>query len=374
MKLRTHFFRLSYRFLLRPILFLFHPEKVHALMTSFGALLGRFRLTRAFTRSCFSYQNPVLTQTLHGISFKNPVGLSAGFDKEADLVAILPEVGFGFMEVGSITLHPYKGNVHPWLTRLKKSKAILVNYGLKSEGVEKVLDRFQKRKQPNFPYALSIAKTNCKETNSIEKGVEDYKGCLKRMREENAGAFYVLNISCPNTFGGEPFTEKDSLRTLLQSLELQKMSQPVFVKMPINLPWEKFQELLEVTVDSGASGVVIGNLNKNRKDPAIKDEIPETLGGNVSGKPTWQLSNELISKTYEHYGQKLTIIGVGGIFSAEDAYEKIQRGASLVALVTGMIYQGPQLVSEINQGLVKFLKRDGYARLSDAIGTFSSSK
>ena len=140
--------------------------------------------------------------------------------------------------------------------------------------------------------------------------------------------------------------------------------------MPINLPWKEFKPLCEVALKYKVDGVIIGNLNKNRQDPAIIDEIPKSVQGSISGKPTEKLSNELISKTYREYKKKLIIIGAGGIFSAEDAYEKIKRGSTLVQLITGMIYQGPQLIGEINRGLVKLLEKDGYKNISQAVGAY----
>ena len=153
-----------------------------------------------------------------------------------------------------------------------------------------------------------------------------------------------------------------------------KPKKPVFLKMPINLPWVKFKALLDLAIKYKVAGVIIGNLNKNRQDPVIKDAIPSYIKGSVSGLPTQKLSNELIAKTYKTYGQKLVIIGVGGIFSAADAYAKIQRGATLVQLITGMIYEGPQLIGDINRGLVSLLHHDGYTHLSQAIGSYHHSR
>lgn len=360
----------AYRLGLKPMLFRFDPEMVHDQFIKYGEWLGRRGWARTAVARLFSYDHLKLKQTIAGMTFTNPVGLSAGFDKDGRLVNILPAVGFGYSQVGTVTKQAYGGNPRPRLYRLPKSGGIVVNSGLKNDGVGVIMDRLKRRQSAqHFPISISIGKTNCQETASTAGGVEDYTVGLAVVVASGTGDFYTINISCPNTFGGEPFTNESDLELLLQSL-VKVADKPMFLKMPINLPWPGFKQLLEVAIRYRVAGVVIGNLNKNREDPAIKDVIPAKIKGSVSGKPTWQLSNELISKTYEQYGKDLIIIGVGGIFSAEDAYEKIKRGASLVQLITGMIFQGPQLIGEINSGLVKLLERDGYNNISEVVGAY----
>lgn len=361
--------RVLYRFVLKPILFQFDPESVHLKFVKIGAFLGRHAMTRTLTRWMFRYENDVLRQKVCGIEFANPVGLSAGFDKDADMVRIMPEVGFGFAEIGTVTAEPYAGNPKPRLYRLVKSKALVIYYGLKNLGVKKVLERLRKLRVKGFPVSISVGKTNNAKTAGMEAGIKDYHKCLKACAESGLGDYYTINISCPNTFGGEPFGDPKRLTALLEKFSGLKVKKPVFLKMPINLPWNEFKKLLEIAIKFRVSGVVIGNINKDRKDKAIKDHIPEYMHGGVSGRPTWKLSNELISKTYKTFGKKLVIIGVGGIFSAEDAYEKICRGATLVQLITGMIFVGPQLIGDINRGLVRLMERDGFSNISEAIGS-----
>lgn len=371
MNFATGFIETVYKGVLKPFFFLFDPEFVHDRMTNFGTLLGKSSLTRRLTAILFRHSNEeFLAQKIHNIHFPNPVGLSAGFDKNANLLNILSEVGFGFMEVGSITDKPYEGNPKPRLYRLKKSKALLVYYGLNNIGAEAIIKRIARAKTNNFPQNISIAKTNCEETNSLESGTNDYIDCLKKVQKSNVGDLYTINISCPNTFGGEPFTTPDKLEFLLKRVAQLKLRKPIFIKMPINLTWKEFDGLLKVALKYHVSGVIIGNLNKDHASPAILDQLPAGIKGGISGKPTFKLSNELITKTYKKYGKRLTIIGVGGIFSAQDAYEKIKRGASLVALITGMIYEGPQLIGKINRELVELLKKDGYSNINQAIGAY----
>ncbi len=361
--------RWLYKRVAKPLFFRQDPETVHDRITRAGYLLGRNRLGRILAATIFRYNHPALEQKLWGLDFLNPVGLSAGFDKDARLYSIMESVGFGFSEIGTVTYGAYEGNPKPRLYRLPQSEGLVVNYGLKSNGVRAVI-ALLKTKIRSIPQIISIGRTNSLAITSREAGIADYYHCLKELVEARIGDAYEINISCPNTFGGEPFTNTDDLTSLLQKLYSLPVAKPIFLKMPINLPWGDFRKLLDMAITFGVQAVVIGNLNKDRTDKTIKDTIPDYVKGAVSGKPTWELSNDLISRTYKYCGDKIKIIGVGGIFSAEDAYEKIKRGASLVELITGMIYEGPQLIGEINRGLTQLLVKDGYAHIQDAVGVY----
>ena len=397
-----------YKKVVKPLLFTMDPESVHDAFVSIGRNLGSSTLARTGTRMMFRFDHPSLMQRICGLDFKNPVGLSAGFDKNADLTDIMDDVGFGFMQVGTVTTRPYEGNPKPRAVRLPNSQALVVNYGLKNIGVDRIIekmhatstchsgaegDRIQSEcvdsiartslqndataarinihtQVEKFPVGISIGKTNSPDTIEVDRGVSDYTDCLKKIIDASIGDFYTINISCPNTFGGEPFIVVDRLEKLLRSLYTLRIDKPVFLKMPIHLCWDEFKPLCDMAVSFGVDGLIIGNLRKDRSYPNIKDAISVDQKGGISGKPTWDLSNDLISKTYKHYGDRLVVIGVGGIFSAEDAYEKIKRGASLVQLITGMIYEGPQLIGAINKDLVRLLKQEGYSNISDAVGAY----
>lgn len=367
--MKSQIISFTYKHFIKPVFFQFDPEFVHDSISSVGKFLGKSQIGRDFTKGLFHFSHPSLKQKVAGINFDNPVGLSAGFDKNADLMNIMPSVGFGFMEVGTVTHKPYEGNPKPRLYRLKKSLGLVVYYGLKNIGVEKITGKI-KHYSLKFPVIISVGKTNCSETSEDNAGIADYKDCLKYVSEHNVGDIYDINISCPNTFGGEPFTTAKKLDALLKEIDKLHIKKPIFIKMPISIDWEEFDKMLNVAVKHKVTGVIIGNLNKNHKDINVIDQIPDHIKGGISGKPTWRLSNMLISNTYQKYGDKLIIIGVGGIFSAEDAYEKIKRGATIVQLITGMIYEGPQLIGDINRGLVKLLKRDGFKNVSEAIGSY----
>jgi dihydroorotate dehydrogenase len=361
----------SYKHFLKPVYFKFDPEFVHDRILSLGELLGKFSITRKLTKIVFSYNNTILSQKVSGIKFANPIGLSAGFDKDARLINIIPDVGFAFTEVGSVTYHAYDGNPKPRLYRLKKDKGLVVYYGLKNEGVQVIAENIKRKylKRRDFVLGVSIARTNSKDAAELEKGVQDYANSLKYLVNNNIGEYYTINISCPNTFHGEPFTTPDKLERLLKELKTIKTNKPIFIKMPINLPWKEFDELLKLIVRYNFNGVIIGNLNKDKNSEYITETMPENVKGGVSGKPTQKLSNDLISKTYQKYSRRLDIIGVGGIFDADDAYEKIKLGASLVQIITGMVFNGPQLIGDINKKLAGLLENDGYKNIKEAVGS-----
>ncbi|HMS23926.1 MAG TPA: quinone-dependent dihydroorotate dehydrogenase [Candidatus Saccharibacteria bacterium] len=364
---------LTYKYLAKPILFKFKPDSVHNSLVKFGSRLQKSRTVNYFLRVIWAYKNEtMLSQNILGIKFHNPVGLSAGFDKNFELAKLFKATGFGFMEGGSLTFRECEGNPRPWFHRLPNTKSLVVYAGLANKGVKaiiKTLNNYPSDTFQDFPLNISVAKTNSKETCTDKEAIADYVGSLMILTKANSGDMYTLNISCPNTYGGEPFTTPERLKALLSAVDQLNIRQPVFIKMPAHLPWNEFKELLKVADKHAIAGVTISNLAKDRGQAELMDPLPETLKGNLSGRPTWDLSNDLIRKTYRKYNKRFVIIGVGGIFSAEDAYVKIKLGASLVELITGMIFEGPQLIGQINKGLAKLLEQDGYQTLGEAIGT-----
>lgn len=353
-----------YKWLLKPVFFSLDPETIHDFMVQTGELLAKFTLTRALTKFLFYYSHPSLNQTILKIRFENPLGLAAGFDKDARLINILPAVGFGFEEIGSITANPYPGNPKPRLLRLKKSYSLLVNYGLKSLGAPAIAKKLL-NKSFKFPVGTSIAKTNSPDTVNDETGIKDYVEGFKYF--VNIGDYYTVNISCPNTFGGQPFHNPQKLDKLLKKIDNIKTSKPIFIKFSPDLSTKDVNGIIKVIKSHRVHGFIMGNLTKQRKNSKIKDkQIPEF--GGLSGKVVKDLSDNLIKHLYKKTQGKYIIIGCGGVFTAEDAYKKIKLGASLIQLITGMVYQGPQTISEINRGLVELLKKDGYKNISEAIG------
>ena len=361
---RNNIARFLYQLLLKHIFLNFDPETVHDRMVGLGSILGTNPVTRTLTSLMFSYSNKKLEQDILGIKFKNPMGLAAGFDKNGELTDILPSVGFGFMEIGSITGEPCEGNPKPRLWRLKKSKSLLVWYGLKNSGAE-VLAKKLKSKRFSIPLGTNIAKTNSKNTVKTEKGIADYVKAFEKFK--NIGSYFTVNISCPNTFGGQPFTNSKSLDMLLTKIDKITTKKPIFLKFSPDLSKSEIDSLVKVCQNHRVHGFVCTNLTKNRNNKKILEKVPSTDGG-MSGKVVEGLSNQLISYLYKKTKGKYVIIGLGGVVNAHDAYKKIKLGASLAQLITGMIFEGPQVISEINQGLVKLLKDDGYTNISEAIG------
>jgi len=354
---------------LRPVLFLTNSETIHEFLVNFGGVLGAIPPVRCLFYSLWVKESPMLTQNVLGIEFKNPIGLATGFDYKAKLTRILPFIGFGFGTVGTITQNPYEGNPRPMLGRLVKSRALLVNKGFKNDGIDAVVKKF-KNTETFYPVGLSIGKTNSKETAAQEAAIADIIASFKKAEAANLPfAYYELNISCPNLFGNVSFYPPENLRELLEAVTALNPKKPMFIKMPITESDTDVHKMLEVITQFPVQGVIFGNLQKDRSHP---DLLPEEVAlhgkGNFSGKPTEKRSNELIKLAYKTFGKKLVIIGCGGVFSAEDAYTKIKSGASLVQLITGLIFMGPQLAAQINLELPRLLEKDGFKNISEAIG------
>ena len=341
-----------YKYILKPIFFKFDSEKVHDFFIYFGNILGNFSITKSIINFIYNYNGKDISKIVDGIEYRTPFILSAGFDYNANLMNILPEIGFSGEEIGSVTARPCNGNAKPRLTRLINSESILVNKGLKNDGVEVIISRIKKYKENKnldreFVLGISIARTNDDKSISIEAGIEDYTYSFKRLNEENIGDFYTINISCPNSFGGEAFSDPILLERLLINLKKVSCSKPIYIKMPINLVWDKFSKLLSIIDKYNINGVIIGNLNKDYSYIDRRDNIPEEYRGGLSGRPCINISNNLIKKTKEIYGNRFTIIGCGGVMSIETAKEKFDSGADLIQLVTGIIYKGPGLIKKL---------------------------
>lgn len=360
-----------YQHLLKPLLFRFDPETVHVRMVLFGEFLGQLPLIPALTRVLLRHDDPRLRQRLHRITYSLPIGLAAGFDYEGRLTQILDSLGFGFQTVGTITNRSYAGNLRPLLGRLPKSRSLMVNKGFKNPGASAIIHKLSPLSFA-IPVGISVGRTNSRTGSLTQKqSIEDICAAFTKFeRSPLHHHSYELNISCPNLRGNVSFYPPDKLDGLLTAVDALHLSRPIYVKMPIECTLPELDGMLKVICRHSPVGVVIGNLQKNRQDPAlVQSEVREFPVGNFSGKPTFVDSNVRIAYTYAHFGKKLTIIGCGGVFSADDAYLKIQLGASLVQLITGMIYQGPTLIADINLGLSRLLARDGYTHISQAVGT-----
>ncbi len=358
-------FDVVYQKALKPIFFRLDPEIVHNRMIRLGAALGKWSVTRAVVRRAFFYRHHALQTTVAGIHFDNPVGLAAGFDKNARLYNILPEVGFGFAELGSITGEPCAGNPKPRLFRLPQDKSILVNYGLYNEGSAAISQRLA-HVHFQIPVGFSVAKTNEK-LLSTEAGIMDYRKAYLRMHP--LGAYTTINVSCPNTVDGQTFGHPENLAPLLSVLAKERHLKQIFIKIKPDMSQQQLSEIVGIVEQhSWVTGFIISNLTMHREGLSKSKEELDQLSpkGGLSGMPVQKRSNDTI--TFVRKQTNKIIIGCGGIFSGKDAYEKIKRGASLIQLVTGMIYEGPGVIGKINRELVDLLHKDGFGNISEAVG------
>ena len=351
-----------YRNILKRILFLFPADDVHQFFLTLGRWFGRSSIVKRITAWLWRYDEKILERKFFDLTFPNPVGLSAGFDYGADLVDIMPSIGFGFNTVGTLTHDAYEGNPPPMLGRLPKSKSLLVNKGFKNDGVKTVLNRMG-NKVREAPRGVSIGATN--------KAYPDFESMITNLVEGFRDAeqfdnfdYYELNISCPNLINLQNLktllASPEGLTQALKQLQTLAIKRPVFIKMPLEYTQNEMDDLMAVaSTFTFIKGLIFSNLARDRSNPFFdKDEILLAGQGNFSGKPAEEKANEMLRHARELYPDRFLLVGVGGIFTAEDAYKKILCGASLVQMITGMVFMGPQQIGEINAGLAELLRRD----------------
>ena len=365
-----------YKRFVKPVLFLLTPDFAHRLIVFCGRVVQALPPVRWAIRKSWSFQDNSLQQEVDGITFYNPIGLSAGFDKNVQLSPLMEDVGFGFASGGSVTLEPRKGNRRPWFHRLPKTKSVVVYAGMPNYGLRKISRyiRRNRRRLDNMPTVVSVAVVANKTTRermgtrlTKEAIIDDVKKATEYISDNKLASVVEINISCPNA-GKEPFIETESLDALLTTLDSVPRDVPFWVKMPHLYDVEQFNSLLKIIVQHNVQGVTVANLVKDRSKIDIKDPLTDEIRGGLSGEPTREHSLELIRHAYRNYGDRLIIVGVGGVFSAEDAYVKIKAGASLVGLITGLFFEGPRLVGRINRGLVELSRKDGFSHISEAVG------
>ena len=361
---------------IRPLIFLMEPEQAHYSLKRIGVLLGSNPVTRWLTGLLMDYNHKSLAITVDGIDYRNPVGLSAGFDKDGELTKIYPSIGFGLAELGSFTGEICPGNPGKRLFRMIKSKAIVVWYGLNNEGAETISKRLAKEDFGRLRVGINAANSNLTPEFDLEMSINDYLKTMKLFKD--IGDYYDVNISCPNTQDGEPFVDKKNLDALLTRIneEIRPISdKPIYVKLAADMTLDEINTIVDGCVEHGMDGVVCTNLAKPQYNsehrpeeyPTVDGRLPKGKGA-MSGLPLQRISTNVIRHVYRRTRGKITIIGVGGIFSAKDAYEKITSGASLLHMITTMIFDGPQNINEINRGLVKLLKKDGFDSIEQAVG------
>jgi dihydroorotate dehydrogenase (fumarate)/dihydroorotate dehydrogenase len=364
----------GYRSFLRPILFRLDPEWCHDRTIRALEIAGSLRPLRTLIEARYSFTDPRLESEVCGLRFKNPIGLAAGFDKSGRAFEALAALGFGHIEIGSISADFSAGNPKPRLFRLPDERAIVVHYGVPNDGAATVASRLQS-KERRATVGINIVKTN-RGTNapaeSDDAVIEDYVRSVRILKDK--GDYLNLNVSCPNSEGGRDFFGcPGNTRVLLSALAALDIRCPVFLKVT---PPGGIRAIEALLADVEGIGFVSGfafNLPPG-KPAGLKTAARslEGMPGAVSGKPIEKFFNAAIGELYRRMDRRrYRIIGVGGVFHAEDAYLKIRLGASLVQLLTGLVYEGPGVAKSINEGLCRLLERDGFARIGEAVGTLS---
>ncbi|SIT97779.1 dihydroorotate oxidase A [Epilithonimonas bovis DSM 19482] len=332
-----------YKSLIRPFLFKFDPEEVHHFTFSFLKNFGF--LAKLFLPK--PIEDKRLEREVFGLKFKNPVGLAAGFDKDAKLFSELSDLGFGFIEIGTLTPRPQPGNDKKRLFRLKEDSAIINRMGFNNGGVDEAVERLKKNK--NVLIGGNIGKNK---VTPNEEAVNDYKICFEKLFPYVD--YFVVNVSSPNTPNLRELQEKEPLTKLLG--ELQKLNfekpkpKPILLKIAPDLTDEQLLDIIDIVKETQIAGVIATNTTLSREN-LISENKSET--GGLSGKPLTKRSTEVIRFLSDKSGKAFPIIGVGGIHTAQDAIEKLEAGASLVQLYTGFIYEGPELINEINQAILE---------------------
>ena len=309
--------------------------------------------------------DPILNVKVCNLKFTNPIGLAAGFDKNGEAFDGLMRLGFGFVEIGTVTVNPQYGNKKPRIFRLLEDKAIINRLGFNNIGAEKVLQNIEKYDSANGPGLLGV---NLGKNLDSKELIEDY---LKLLKIFNRKASYItLNVSSPNTPGLRELEQKDNLDKLVKKISLFKRKNsvniPVFLKIDPDISKNQLSDISDIVLSSRIDGVIISNTSIQRSNELISKHASEK--GGISGLPIKEASNKLLKDFYILTNGKIPLIGVGGISNGKDAYERILNGASLIQLYTSLIYKGPSIVNKIKEELVYLLKRDNYKSLDQAVG------
>lgn len=339
--------------IVRSILFRFDAEKVHYFVVGLLQLIVKFPPTKWIFRSMYHVEHPALEREFIGLKFPNPVGLAAGFDKNAKYFNELESCGFGFIEIGTVTPLAQPGNDLPRLFRLKKDEAILNRMGFNNDGVQEALKQLKARKNHQLIIGGNIGKNKW---TPNEEALNDYLICFDALFDEVD--YFVVNVSSPNTPNLRALQEKGPLMELLSTLqqknEAKATPKPILLKIAPDLTNEQLDEIIEIVQETKIAGLIATNTTISREGLITPSAEVEALGaGGVSGKPLTQRSTEVIRYIHTKSKGSIPMIAVGGIHTAKDALDKIDAGATLVQLYSGFIYEGPGLIKEINQALIK---------------------
>ena len=336
-----------YKLLIRPFLFLFDPERIHNVTFTLIRLANKIPGFSSVFRGLYLVKNKKLERHLFGLSFKNPVGLAAGFDKDAKLFNELSNFGFGFIEIGTLTPKPQDGNPKKRLFRLKADQAIINRMGFNNGGVFDAVERLKKNR--GVLIGGNIGKNKL---TPNEDAVDDYKICFNALF--NFVDYFVVNVSSPNTPNLRALQDKEPLTKLLKVLKdenaIKTKEKPILLKIAPDLTDNQLLDIIDIVAETKIDGVIATNTTISRE--GLKS-VNKTEVGGLSGKPLSSRSTEVISFLSEKSNKAFPIIGVGGIHTKEDALEKLQAGADLVQLYTGFIYEGPKLIRDINKALLQ---------------------
>ncbi|TBV26510.1 dihydroorotate dehydrogenase (quinone) [Meridianimaribacter sp. CL38] len=335
-----------YKIIVRPLLFCFDPERIHHFTFSLIRFLNKIPLVPSLFKSLYLVKDKSLERQLFGLTFKNPVGLAAGFDKDAKLFNELGNLGFGFIEIGTLTPKPQPGNPKKRLFRLKEDNAIINRMGFNNGGVEEAVTRLKKNK--GVLIGGNIGKNK---VTPNENATDDYVYCFNALYDYVD--YFVVNVSSPNTPNLRALQDKEPLTKLLQELKLQNAKKanpkPILLKIAPDLTDEQLLDIIDIVKVTKIDGVIATNTTISRE--GLQSDNKTEVGG-LSGKPLTQRSTDVIRFLSEKSQKAFPIIGVGGIHTAQDALDKLEAGADLVQLYTGFIYEGPKLIKDINKALL----------------------
>jgi len=336
-----------YKQLIRPILFKFDPEEVHYFTFSAVRLANKIPVLSGILKSFYALNDPRLEREVFGLKFKNPVGLAAGFDKDAKLYKELSNLGFGFIEIGTLTPKAQDGNPKKRLFRLKADSAIINRMGFNNGGVQAAVERLKKNK--NVLIGGNIGKNKL---TPNEEATSDYEICFDALYDYVD--YFVVNVSSPNTPNLRALQDKEPLTQLLQTLQNKNLTKPkqkpILLKIAPDLTDDQLLDIIDIIKETQIAGVIATNTTISRE--GLQSENKDEMGG-LSGKPLTKRSTEVIRFLSQKSNKAFPIIGVGGIHSAEDALEKLDAGASLIQLYTGFIYEGPALIKKINEAILE---------------------
>lgn len=341
-----------YKLFIRRFLFLFDPEKIHYVTFSLIRFFCKVPFFSAIFRAMYLIEDKRLERNLFGITFKNPVGLAAGFDKNAVLYNELANFGFGFIEIGTVTPIGQEGNPKKRLFRLKDDQGIINRMGFNNDGLETAIEQLKKNKGK-----LIIGGNIGKNTQtSPQNYTNDYEDCFKGLHPYVD--YFVLNVSCPNVGSHEKLNDKEYLLELISSIQnlnmLEPTQKPILLKIAPDLNNNQLDEIIEIVAETKIDGIIASNTSTSRSWlKASKKQLQEIGNGGLSGLPIKEKSTRVIKYLKDTSNKAFPIIGVGGIHSAKDALEKIEAGADLVQIYTGFIYEGPGLIKQINKALLK---------------------